>query len=453
MPTTPWLNYNHRRGKFVHSLVNAGYQAYKLGEVGKQLTPILNPIKISAYQAASRRDKYTGMAPYPKRLRNGNFKRNSIVVPVSARARLPFKNVFTKKKTVVKAKARGGRWTGHGGGLGKFNKPSRRGATKDTEYLRLGAHTSYEVANTITDAECVYIGHSTLPLEKTGMTVAMSLARKLFMEAGICIDSPDGPITGTAVLEVRMDCKNTITGAFSNIVAYNPAVTFSLLDVATSIHNALSGLYGTGNPDIVPLYLLLRQSATPFTPLAQIDLMQLKLNIKVKAAMKIQNRTSTSVGDEADDVDNQPLQGKLYEINNPQPIFQTRDTIAFPMSSNTGIVAVVAGSANGLRDPPHPRTLGAAKASTVRILPGELKYSTVSSEVQCSLDWFYKHYTAQGGGGVARSRLGKSRIFAFEKMIDVGTNSILCAYEAEWDIKAMCKYKPRTCIRKYNFTA
>jgi len=360
----------------------------------------------------------------------------------------------------VQSTVRKQKWSGRNDGtgfVGKFNKPTASGTLVDREYLRTGASIQYENSGTITDANCVYVGHSVIPVSKAVLVTCMAVLRRMFEKEGLQISNPEIVIGDTSLYVIDYFRKSAETGA-GNLPyhTYVNAVGFTLQECAQDmVTNVVLPLYTHDiNEDwFLSEIRLRRTNAAPAFPIFQVvDVQQLTLHIKGTSAMKVQNRTATAAGAEADDVDNQPLKGKLYEMKGLQPVYTGEGAVAFPVGKSTGVNVTVAGASNILRDPPHPKMFGAQKSSNIIINPGQIKYSSLKYERVCDLDWFFKQVQLPSAASktVLRSTLGTNKLYAFEKMINVGSNEILIAFEAEFDCKAYITNKPKKCIAALN---
>jgi len=368
--------------------------------------------------------------------------------------------VFQNSKVAVARATRKQKWSGGVGGtgfVGKFKRPTRRGANVDAKYVRTGASLQYENSGTVTDANCVYVGHSVIPVSKAVLVTCMAVLRPMFEKEGQQISSPEVAIGDSGLYVIDYFRRSAATGIGGlPYHTYVNAVGFNLQECAQDMAtNVILPLYTHDiNEDwFLSEIRLRRTNSTPVFPIFQrVDVQMLTLHIKGTSAMKVQNRTATTAGAEADDVDNQPLKGKIYEMKGLQPVYTGEGAVAFPVGKSTGVNLTVAGTSNILKDPPHPKLFGAKKAANIMINPGQIKYSTLKYERTCDLDWFFKQaqLPSAASSTVLRSTLGTNKLYAFEKMINVGTNEILIAFEAEFDCKAYVTNKPKKCIAALN---
>jgi len=456
---------NKRNLQRFSTAYQSGYYASKFlqpafGTLGRA---VLNPIKRSAYQTASARDNYQGKMPAVKR--KLTYAQVASKKPRTAINKPGFTRVLRvnqKPAVFQKAPARAKRWTGVGGGTGytgKFRKPTRRGANINSQYIKYGATSVVETAGTNTDANCVYVGHSVAPGLNLVRTIAMAIIRKMMDQCGVQVTLPTANLPPNC--EFLVFSKNASTGALVTLWQYTPAsgsmqfntVSFSLADTLTTFYATLPA-----NND-----LYLDKAAVSFIPVpgtsalnyvrgCELNLSQFRLHLKLKSTMKIQNRTATTDSAEADDVDNQPLQGRLYECNTAQPYWRGDSGFGLGNSYATGILVTGAGINNALANPPNPKMIGAAKASNIVVNPGQIKTSALS---HTKVGDVHKILSAIGitttGITKGRQTFGKSKLYALERMINVGLSDIKIVYEAEFEIAAYLSKRGKEAMAQYNF--
>lgn len=365
--------------------------------------------------------------------------------------RTAYKRYSSRTQTKGKQKASSGKWGGATGYIGRFRKPNRKTAVRDSLYLKNGAHLAQEVAGTFSDAECAFVGCSSSPAFQTLKVVCMGICRKMF-ESGSrqSITNPMSIISGSNGMTVRFRAKEGSTGVISNSMVYANALGFSLEELATQfttilISNRVMSI--SLRPFSLDYY-----TTTNVVPHAFLDLSNLDVFIKTSTTLKVQNRTATVEGEDAEDVDNQPIKGYLYTGSGMQPRNNVDVAVAFDCNTVNGMILKSGSSTNSTQDPPHPGTFKSAKAVAVYVNPGQVKITRFFVEKKIDFWKFVTQITPEAliGNQSYVQSFGQWRMLALEKIIDVGTNPILVAYEAEYDLKSYCCPRSKPYITKYN---
>lgn len=370
----------------------------------------------------------------------------------------------TRKTSKVRSRSlatrvsKGGAWNGQSTGYaGKFRTPTTGRAKANSVYARYGATTKYEWASLTQDPTCVYVGHGSFPIQKLTVTVLMALIRKMYAKANMYITNPTSIIPFSDLSVIQLYVKNIATGAETVFNSYGPIVGgYSLLQVADHFADQFAIIYSAdANENLVLHSLQLYDNPAPQDVKARIFIQQCKVDLNCSSYMKIQNRTSSASGAlEADDVDNQPIKGLCYFVDSLQPKYAGQSSFNFPLNADTGIITLTAGSNNALRDPFHPKMIGAKKASNVILNPGEVKSSKLTFKRSIGLDHLFKRLNLGPTTTTStRVTLGQSQIFALEKIIGVGNTEVQVAYEAEFYISANISFKKAQPMVEYNWVS
>lgn len=349
-------------------------------------------------------------------------------------------------------------WGGTGY-AGRFKKATYKGANYDTQYLRYGAHLELETNGSTADINCVYVGHTNLPIYRAGQTICAAILRKLSQEMEFEITDPNAGLAWLTGATVIARGRNEGVGVNVDVWTYSAGVT-TLQLLAEAMWLGIKGLYEqqqvVNTVADIGLNNLIVSYATDASKNKVLDLTQLIIKLKTSSVLKIQNRTKGVTEDiDAEAVDNQPLVGKLYHINDAQPKFQTSsNNVAFPLDQTDGLVSVVAASNVFLREPPHPKMFKASKATNVIVDPGQIKYQRLNGYFSGTLDTLLgKMCSTSSLTNSYKGKLGSCKLYALERIIGGSlTSPIEIAYEVETDIKAMCSYKKRPCIAQMNYT-
>jgi len=362
--------------------------------------------------------------------------------------------------------------------VGRFKKPRKNKKTYETKALSRGYHTTSEVYGSVSDADCVYISHSTLVTEPIIIGIMGALMRKLFKKAGISISAGEqilptvDPIT-SGKFELRYSVYGVADAGISNY-------SYILLstDTIDSIVNTTSTptgfrvmrdhlndmLRGSSNafPWILALYALTPGPSGIDVPrvVASIDLSDEHFNINVQSKLVVQNRTagadalSGQIG-ELDRLDNQPLKGYNYIFSHGEPRLRWTKVPGTPYggTSSQFLFGNVLQS-NGMRliraselqaedkdfkEPPVPKYFqNCTKSSKIILQPGTMKTGFIKYTYKGTFHNLQKklsHYVITLPAStinVSVNSLGRCQMISLEELLKTPTsNYIKVTYEKE----------------------
>lgn len=208
--------------------------------------------------------------------------------------------------------------------------------------------------------------------------------------------------------------------------------------VTTNIYNVLTTR--AVNEQLTHLLITAGTGATQETVM-QLDLTRCMIDVYVKSAMKMQNRTRTESNSlEEDDVDNVPLYGKSYEGSGNYALYTTTG----PWLTNAGRAEskIIAEStlqecvmldvfgpstsvSNGfnLAEPPSLRQMQhCQKIGKIKFEPGEIKTSVIYYKAKKNLNRTIRNLL--GPTNEQYLGIGKYRFFILEKMISSNEPSV-----------------------------
>lgn len=341
-----------------------------------------------------------------------------------------------------------------------------------------GARLNWEEGLDITDSKCIFIGHA-LPLKKVFNVFTRSLYRNLMKGLGhpfqVWTQYPILASDANPLVKVEyMNDKGTLYSFQFGIVysfhesmwsTFNTQLWNQLVDVDASPATAWRNGF-----KMERISMKLGNA-----PLVQyIDSYELYCGgaicrFNYLQSLKVQNVTPAADGathDNADDIFNVPLHGRLYEGSGNalkfkstyyQDLAPTTSISATDPSSCSAIIRAKTGGAADVvpAEPPEAYEFkNCSKFSKVSLNPGMIKTSVVSSQFSVNIDRFLT-YIMNGlkddGSGAAgyyyghQMPLGKVRVFAMEKVIGnvSGTEDGL-RLRAECDTKLQCFVKTKT---------
>jgi len=370
----------------------------------------------------------------------------------------------------------------------KVRKGKKRGKTRSTR-LGLqshGVHVTSELRwTTKTDTadkyESIQVGHNSMPTRTVLLCLCRAIIKQLFSKKQIMsfTDVVTGDPYNLSVGDV-IDISyfpNYTSNAMSNAtVAVVAGNTWEV--IAMKLYTALTE---TINPTVMKNLRFHKiyykpQGGSYNEPILK-DLVTAQFEVNVKSALKIQNRTINTVGnDEADDVDNVPLTGFLYHLkgnNMWSRSFKSglscvgtgasasNDVVLYDsFTKSTGVLdaqadgeyiqTIAANSAfSKPSEPPKPYELfNCIKSTKIRMNPGSIKTSVLTQKYKLDFSYFIKLLLEDFNASTSLTqaynpRKGFCRVFHLEKVIGSDTTSVSLGVENQFDIWARMITKPQ----------
>jgi len=332
--------------------------------------------------------------------------------------------------------------------VGKKRIPFRRKAKAKYRVRRKGVQfnadkygmsLSFETGGVLTDPYCVYVGHGTCPAKVIRRILFGALLKKMLVYIKMMPESLTEPLEGFAGTNTfrifyRTGYDSAAT-ALSNF-AYNVAAADTFQLVLDGLINAyVIARQGSASPNIEWFF-----TRFDFVPdvgnldlaYCRINLMDAKFCFYSSSTLKMQNRTSTGTDDDANDVDNQPLEGRIYDCHGSgtftrrQTALATKNILNMFVNRTSGVYNEVSNNVNNpveFREPPKPwHYSNVWKSGGVKISPGELRTSYLKSRYTMNLNTIMKllleNTEKVGLAALDFTTLGKSRFFSLEKMLE-----------------------------------
>jgi hypothetical protein len=340
------------------------------------------------------------------------------------------------------------------GRSGGFLKTRKVRKTKKAAINRRGIDFTMETGGATESNECVYIGHSVAPFVQLRKMAATALIKELMLRAGANVNRMESPleVQATDKIIVRfnyhpssilvLDTFNfAAAGTVSDAVAWfeNPARGWNIQD-ADSDNRTFYSIQFLPSDN-------LNYKLRPTT----LHMARSRVHYVAKSALKIQNRTVSTLGDEADDVDNVPLYGKSYEGNGTGTVHirMPRTDISPPSfyaNKETSVILEEFNNAeNGApREPPETTQFDKiTKEGKIKLEPGEIKTSVLNWSTSTSFDNLWAITSPIGTVATNRKPFGKFRLFAIEKMIHFSAASdstIKTVYEINMDLSTKMSF-------------
>jgi len=348
-----------------------------------------------------------------------------------------------------------------------------------SRFLNQGVILHNEHGEVITDAvrQVIYVGHSTTPAKSIMRVTFASLLKTLFKKAGLKVKNWDSPILFGANIPARVELSYKLKEGDQETLHAFVLTTASTLD---SVVSAMLTWINTFNADSFPKVLTriayyhdIGTFGSSRLIAYDLDLSSCTVEFLCLSHLKIQNRTINSTGnDQADDIDNVPIYGRSFDVNNTGTQFRDYNQ---PATAGKPILVTDPefGSINYVPQPsaagttfynevPMPQQIVGCKShGKAHLDPGQIKTSKLQTTKTCGLNKIislYKTYNQITNTNVDMFWMGQSRFFGFEKMINAvamtSTNQFNLAFEHDLKIGAICRQyeNHQTGIKSVHYT-
>lgn len=313
---------------------------------------------------------------------------------------------------------------------GAFNKTKKIYGSKE-KCLTQGVVFNRETSSVITaSATAVYLGHCTNPSQFTAQVMWLAIVKKFMLLLGVQVNDTQKQLIDFAQVgnSITVVFKQSYDAVASGTATFNATATSSMNDVAKFFSDYFTeGVNVSGQPfDQVQFDCIYFQpGVNSGLPTRRMVLKNARVHIHAVSNFTIQNRTkSDPTTDEADQVDNQPLRGFSYfgygsgtQTNTSLP----QSVSEFVCQDNYGILRKVPTSAEvELQEMPSQIHFANVKKSGAQELDaGVIKNSKLIFKKTISVNSLQKQITVNPDRGHTYHKLGKFKIFGFEKMIDI----------------------------------
>jgi len=324
--------------------------------------------------------------------------------------------------------------------------------------------------------EAIQIGHTSMPTKTIMMNVMRALVKHCLARVCDIKDFTD------SVSDNAKGYKFNVGDVFK--ITYYPdwqAETIGTLNVQVAANNTFEDiaagffdqfklLYSTGESQTIRYSMFTYIPAFPPTnaiyQFYSKELRSLSVECEVKSSLKVQNRTVNVTGnDEADDVDNVPLQGYLYKCkgNNifnksnrrvlrgigPDSFYRSNDIILFDgitkstpdqlLNSGEFIQKTAANSVfSKPSEPAKPYELyNCVKSGKLRLNPGAIQTSILNQHYKLSFHYLMGLLCTGALIGNAmryEKNKGYTQVMHLEKVIGSTNSSVAIAVEVNFDV-------------------
>jgi len=362
-----------------------------------------------------------------------------------------------KKKPTLdfKIRRRGSRNAGpaRSGGFISTRKVKK---TKLRKLSKRGVDYTMEVGGATSATDAMYIGHITAPVEVLIQNGVRAMFKDMFLKAQYDVSDVTAVIGFTATDSLVVNFTER-EGVPMSLITLNLTPLDSINSITTWF-TASARPWGTETTSVSDQILFhsiqfrVGDVANTIASPVLVMLKHCKVHFAAKSALKMQNRTVNTVGDDdVDEVDNVPLSGMCYEGHGTGAVYIRKSTTGgtqptFVGSNNQGMILLKPGASyNAPEEPPNPSNFDKIKKEAkVKLEPGEIKTSVLKWEKSMSFNNFWQATHPHGVGltTVVRKPLGEFRFFGMEKMIHFAAadTAIQTVYEHQYDLGSTVSY-------------
>lgn len=329
--------------------------------------------------------------------------------------------------------------SGYLAGKRRYKRLAKKRFSKQAHYQTAGTVITTEYGSTATASECLYIGHTSTSINSIIYSTGMTIIKKLFAMKGFQVSNVEEPLSGTYKVSFSY-VSNPLGGApaqvdsatidITTLAASGNQLGSAIWDLFCSVPTASAGSY----PMLTKATLFEETAAGTDSVMSMIDLRNYKIMIWGKSHLKIQNQTvNTEENVESSDVNNCPVNGKIYAGKGQGLIPKNFVSDAFVGSSIVGLIAADASNVDtthNLREPPVPQQfMNVIKCDKIRINPGGIKTTIVTSENTYNISKLFEVLYSTSGKRLFGP--GKFIVSALEKTIDYNNQNITVAFEVQ----------------------
>lgn len=330
---------------------------------------------------------------------------------------------------------------------GRFPKGGRIVHTKTAEYNKHGFSYDATVGGRVQDPDCVYIGHTSWPVDRTLFCVMLSFVRAMLRHVDVDVETSYSVLpflTGVDTISIEWnDSSNTpVTQDFP----YSPGAGDTVTTLAQTLYTFFRNAIVTNAKRYYQRLIM----KTGDTVRVMLNLSSAKVEVCNTSYLKVQNSTQSAEsgggGNDSEDIAAVPLQGfsyfgrgnftglKPYSIANKNTTIATDIPNELNSDATLGIITLRADNSTGWAasglyygNPPPAAEMKNVKSSAyVTLEPGVMKTDKLEDCHKLSFNQFlYKMYIAGytqsvdtgANGQWSRSLMGHFKVFGLEKKL------------------------------------
>lgn len=293
-----------------------------------------------------------------------------------------------------------------------------------------GVQWCIERADTVLDTKCVFAEHCSVPIKTVAKFTVYAMVKKLLNEADIqfsdwnelragrIVDGDSIALTYKKFFSSTSGTVISITVATGDTTYGSVAEKFWL-----AIFNGLINPSGGVDGMLPQAQLSTLSFVVGGGHKAELNLRGASMSCIVKSSLKMQNRSyNIATDNESDDINNVPLYGKTYEGRGNGFLPRDNSNVMAPCDVDYAWNIYGASSSTTLQEPPEAYQLQyVTRSGKATIPPGKIKTSVINDRIVMSLDTFFKtcysQYPGTASDNLQFHRMGKIRMFAFERPI------------------------------------
>lgn len=324
----------------------------------------------------------------------------------------------------------------------------RRRIPKMNQY---GVCIQRETTGTITDDKCIYLTHSTASASDILFLLTQLWMKKVLAVSGFSVDDFIDSRTayipnGHSFTFVYKPSSNNAPTGVTYVVA---AIDTSYALMADSMRLAILAAITAGSITEASIPVEFQYVGTGGV-IHRINLLDNLVTYYAKATLKMQNRSVAAAGDDEQDVNNVPLNGKMYAGMGNGPILRGRENTFFFANYLSGVSPFSSATLTSIQEPVDASEFtNCSRYNKLYINPGGIKTSVLffKSNIQLVNLWhklvsFYAtgvtFYTS-----LTKFELGRYHTIALERVIgklaSEATPGITVTYEH--DVKSWIDMK------------
>lgn len=330
-------------------------------------------------------------------------------------------------------------------------KTKRKGKKKNKITLKdaliKGVTRNDEFNGSVNDPNCIYLGHAAICQGHVFDMIAECVVKKLFAKAGITISNMTAavPDMTATLLDIFVRHYKEDEVFYGTHTFTSGTTTFKQIadQIAGDYEILAAGDDTDASVNIVKLKkvsLIFNHAAGVEQHMASLMYDDITVNVVSHSRMKVQNRSLSGADSGTERVDNNPLEGYIYDFGPGGPI--TRVDYLTPLTlwkGESGILKKGAGSFDAksmAKEPPNARIFKNVKKSNKVILqPGEIKegtiYYTKSMKFWPYIKYLRSEYTLNGAIELEYNVVPcTTQVLALEDCINISAGAdIVVAFE------------------------
>lgn len=330
----------------------------------------------------------------------------------------------------------------------KFSAKRRQ---KTVSYSKMGSVLTREDGGTISDTQCVYIGHS-IAFFQVFQSVCRAVIRELFRQKGeLIVDWTDHWLGAAGEMTISYKYKYPSANSLDQVNLALTAAT-SYAGLADLLRLSIIGNFTGVNTGQVIYDVWLRDTAAPTVVHGLVNFNQCTFYFFVKSTLKVQNATHAAdvlENDQYTDIHNRPVVGKVYHskrqlsgfLPNSRPLRGSVAEVGYQSFLGDFVGGLIKASSSlncamQTKKPP-PGYFFNANATFTKLAPGQIRrYSWIYNKKMNGSNFLQKfcNYVNLAHTGVQSVPIGPAQMIGLEKEIDIRTadeSSVVVGYQLD----------------------